>query len=119
MQKPNKIGNREFLYTITKKKEVKMKVVLNAVKFSPDEKLEVFVNEKVGKLERLLPATLEADVTLKVEKPESNNNKIADIRLVVRGNDLFVTKQADSFEEAVMLAIDALKTQIEKFKEKK
>ncbi len=96
-----------------------MKVVINAVKFSPEEKLQNFVNEKVGKLERLLPEVLQADVTLKVDKPETNNNKIADIRLVVRGNDLFVTKQADSFEEAVMLSVDALKTQIGKFKEKK
>lgn len=96
-----------------------MKVVINAVKFSPEEKLQNFVNEKVGKLERLLPEALQADVTLKIDKSETNNNKIADIRLVVSGKDLFVTKQADSFEEAVMLSIDALKTQIGKFKEKK
>lgn len=96
-----------------------MKVLLNAVKFSPDEKLKVFVEEKVGKVERLLPDALQAEVNLKVEKPETNNNKIAEIRIVVRGNDLFVSKQADSFEEAVMLAIDALKTKIDKFKEKK
>ncbi|MDY5800234.1 MAG: HPF/RaiA family ribosome-associated protein [Candidatus Onthomorpha sp.] len=96
-----------------------MKVVLNAVKFTPDEKLQNFVNDKVGKIERLLPEALHADVSLKVDKPETNNNKIAEIRLVVRGKDLFVTKQADSFEEAVMLSIDALKTQIDKFKEKK
>lgn len=96
-----------------------MKVVLNAVKFIPDEKLQNFVNDKVGKIERLLPEALQADVSLKVDKPETNNNKISEIRLVVRGKDLFVTKQADSFEEAVMLSIDALKTQIDKFKEKK
>lgn len=96
-----------------------MKVVLNAVKFTPDEKLQNFVNDKVGKIERLLPEALQADVSLKVDKPETNNNKISEIRLVVRGKDLFVTKQADSFEEAVMLSIDALKTQIDKFKEKK
>ena len=96
-----------------------MKVVLNAVKFTPDEKLQNFVNDKVGKIERLLPEALQADVSLKVDKPETNNNKIPEIRLVVRGKDLFVTKQADSFEEAVMLSIDALKTQIDKFKEKK
>ena len=96
-----------------------MKVVLNAVKFTPDEKLQNFVNDKVGKIERLLPEALQADVSLKVDKPETNNNKIAEIRLVVRGKDLFVTKQADSFEEAVMLSIDALKTQIDKFMEKK
>ena len=96
-----------------------MKVVLNAVKFTPDERLQNFVNDKVGKIERLLPEALQADVSLKVDKPETNNNKISEIRLVVRGKDLFVTKQADSFEEAVMLSIDALKTQIDKFKEKK
>ena len=96
-----------------------MKVLLNAVKFSPDEKLKVFVEEKVGKVERLLPDALQAEVNLKVEKPETNNNKIAEIRIVVRGNDLFVSKQADSVEAAVMLAIAALKTQIDKFKEKK
>lgn len=96
-----------------------MKVLVNAVKFSLDEKLKVFVEEKVGKVERLLPDALQAEVNLKIEKPETNNNKIAEIRIVVRGNDLFVSKQADSFEEAVMLAIDVLKTQIDKFKEKK
>ncbi len=96
-----------------------MKVLVNAVKFSADEKLQNFVEDKVGKLEKLLPEALQADVTLKVDKPETNNNKIADLRLVVAGKDLFVTKQADSFEEAVMLAIDAMKTQIGKFKEKK
>ena len=44
---------------------------------------------------------------------------MVDIRLVVRGNDLFASKQADTFEEAVMLTIDALKTQISRNKEKK
>ena len=46
-----------------------MKVVLNAVKFTPDEKLQNFVNDKVGKIERLLPEALQADVSLKVDKP--------------------------------------------------
>lgn len=95
-----------------------MNVKINAVKFKADEKLLDFVNEKVAKLDRHLPNAIEAEVTLKVEKPESENNKIADIRLVIKGNDLFASKQADTFEEAVMLAIDALKPQIEKVKDK-
>ena len=37
---------------------------------------------------------------LKVEKPETDNNKIVDMRLYVPGKDLFVTKQADTFEDA-------------------
>lgn len=96
-----------------------MKVTINAVKFRPDQKLEDFVNDKVSKLERQAAGLLGAEVTLKVDKPESENNKIAEIKVIIAGKDLFASKQANSFEEAVMLCIDALKTQISKFKEKK
>lgn len=95
-----------------------MNVKINAVKFKADEKLLAFVEDKVSKLERQLSNIIEVEVTLKVEKPESDNNKVADIRLVIKGSDLFASKQADSFEEAVMLAIDALKHQINKLKDK-
>jgi ribosome-associated translation inhibitor RaiA len=55
-------------------------------------------------------------VILKVDKPESDNNKIAEIRIFVPGKDLFVTKQADTFEQAVADGVDTLKIQIEKYK---
>ena len=95
-----------------------MEVKINAVNFKADEKLTDFVTEKVSKLERHASGLLGAEVTLSVDKPESSNNKIADIRIVVKGNDLYASKQADSFEEAVMLSIDALKSQVCKFKDK-
>ncbi|MDO5760897.1 MAG: ribosome-associated translation inhibitor RaiA [Bacteroidota bacterium] len=96
-----------------------MNININAVKFRADEKLLTFVNEKVSKLERHLPNVMGGEVTLKVDKPESDNNKIVDIRLMVKGYDLFASKQADTFEEATMLAIDAIKPQIDKLKDKK
>ena len=95
-----------------------MDVKINAVKFKADEKLTDFITEKVSKLERHASGLLGAEVTLSLDKPESDKNKIADIRLVVRGNDLYASKRAGSFEEAVMLVIDALKPQVEKFKDK-
>mgnify|MGYP003294367876 CR=1 FL=1 len=58
-------------------------------------------------------------MTLKVDKPESDNNKIAEIRINVPGNDLFISKQADSFEQAVNECMDALRPQIEKYKNNK
>lgn len=96
-----------------------MKININAVKFRADEKLLTFVNEKVSKLDRHLPNIIDSDVTLKIDKPESDNNKIVDIRLSVKGYDLYASKQADTFEEATMLAIDALKPQIDKLKDRK
>ena len=95
-----------------------MDIKINAVKFKADEKLTNFINEKVSKLERHSAQILGAEVNLHIDKPETDNNKIADIRLVVRGNDLYASKQANSFEEAVMLSIDALKPQVSRFKDK-
>jgi len=59
-----------------------------------------------------------ADVILRIEKSDDNNNKIAEIKLHVKGLDLFAKKQCESFEEAIDNAVDALKIQIKKYKEK-
>ena len=96
-----------------------MNITIKAVKFRSAEKLDEFINEKVSKLDKLIPDNLGADVTLKVDKPSAENNKIVDIKLMVRGLDLFVSKQGDSFEECVSECVDALKAQIAKLKEKK
>ena len=93
-----------------------MNTTINSVKFRADEKLEKFIQDKVSKLDRMIDNATGCEVTLKVDKPESDNNKIAEIRICVPGKDLFVTKQADSFEQAVADGIDSLKVQIEKYK---
>ena len=93
-----------------------MNTTINSVKFKADEKLEKFVNEKVAKLDRMIDNAVKCEVTLKVDKPESDNNKIAEMRLYVPGKDLFVTKQADTFEQAVSDCVDTMKVQIEKYK---
>ena len=93
-----------------------MNTIINTAKFTADEKLEKFINDKVAKLDRLIDRAVKCEVFLKIDKPESENNKIAEMRLYIPGNDLFVTKQADSFEQAVADCVDALKVQIEKYK---
>lgn len=93
-----------------------MNTIINTAKFSADEKLEKFINEKVAKLDRMIDRAIKCEVFLKIDKPESDNNKIAELRLYVPGNDLFVTKQANTFEQAVADCVDAMKVQIEKYK---
>ena len=95
-----------------------MKIEINAVKFKADEKLEEFIIDKASKLGKLFDQVVKCEVTLKVDKPESENNKIAEIRMHVPGNDLFVSKRADTFEEAILAVIDSMKLQMSKFKEK-
>lgn len=93
-----------------------MNTIINPVKFKTDEKLDKFINDKVAKLDRMIDNAIKCEVTLKLEKPETDNNKIVDMRLYVKGKDLFATKQADTFEEAVSECVDSLKVQIEKYK---
>ncbi|MBW8324569.1 MAG: ribosome-associated translation inhibitor RaiA [Prolixibacteraceae bacterium] len=96
-----------------------MNIQLNTVHFAADQKLTDFVNKKVAKLDTYFEGIIGAEVILKVVKPETANNKIAEIKLSIPGSDyLFSEKQADSFEEAVDLAIDAIRRQLTKFKEK-
>jgi ribosomal subunit interface protein len=96
-----------------------MNIQLNTVHFAADQKLTDFVNKKVAKLDTYFEGIIGAEVILKVVKPETANNKIAEIKLSIPGSDyLFSEKQADSFEEATDLAIDAIRRQLTRFKEK-
>ena len=96
-----------------------MEIKINSVNFTPDQKLIDFVNKKVGKLDTFFEGIIGSEVTLKVLKPESAKNKVAEIRISIPKKDsLFAKKQADSFEEAIDLAIDAVRRQLSKYKEK-
>ncbi len=96
-----------------------MEIKINSVHFTADQKLVDFINKKVNKLDTFYDGIINAEVTLKVDKPESTNNKISELKLSIPANGyLFAKKQADSFEEATDLAIDAIKKQLDKFKDK-
>ncbi|MCH4154823.1 MAG: ribosome-associated translation inhibitor RaiA [Muribaculaceae bacterium] len=97
-----------------------MEVKIKAIHFDVSEKLEEFISKKVEKLCRHHEEISVADVTLKVVKPETAMNKEAGIKLILPTHeDLFASKTADTFEEAIDLAIDALKRQLEKTKKDK
>ncbi|MBI9033967.1 MAG: ribosome-associated translation inhibitor RaiA [Bacteroidales bacterium] len=95
-----------------------MNITINAVRFRADEKLESFITEKVGKLETFYEGLLGSEVTLRVDAREKPDNKIAEIRLLIPGYDLYAKKQSDTFEEAADIAVEALRRQLKKHKEK-
>lgn len=97
-----------------------MEVQIKAIHFDIAEKLTAFVNKKIEKLARRFDTINDVEVNLKLIKPESAMNKEAGIRISVPGAPaLFASKTADSFEEAVDLALAALEPQLEKVKDKK
>jgi putative sigma-54 modulation protein len=95
-----------------------MKVKINSVHFKADKKLEDFISEKVGKLENYYDGLISSEVTLRVDKNEQTGNKVAEIRVNLPGTDFFAKKQAGSFEQAADIAVEALRKQITRHKEK-
>ena len=97
-----------------------MELKVNAVHFDATEKLHEFIEKKAAKLQKNCEQAIRAEFVLKVVKPETAMNKEAAIKLLVpNADDLFASKVADTFEEAVDLAIDALDRQLVKIKDKK
>ncbi len=97
-----------------------MEVQIKAIHFDISDKLVAFVNKKIDKLARRYEAITDVEVNLRLIKPETAMNKEAGIQLMVPGSpDLFASKTADTFEEALDLSIDALERQLEKLKDKK
>lgn len=95
-----------------------MRVSINAVKFKADQKLEDFIIEKVSKLSNLYEGVIGSEVTLRLETHDKVRTKVSEIRLLVKGYDLFAKKESDSFEEATDNAVEALRKQLARHKEK-
>ena len=96
-----------------------MELKIKAIHFEITDKLVAFINKKTEKLCRRFEAVTEVEVTLKVVKPETAMNKEAAVKLAIPPiEDLFASKVADTFEEAIDNALDVLKRQIERRKDK-
>ncbi len=95
-----------------------MTVKIQSLHFDADKKLVEFIQERIDKLTHFYDGIITSDVILRVDKSSEAENKVAEIKVHIAGNDLFAKKQCKSFEEAVDTSIEALKIQVKKHKEK-
>lgn len=97
-----------------------MKLQVHSIHFTADQKLLAFIQLKLSKLDQFYDRIVSGEVFLKLDKGEKNktHNKLLEIKINVPGAVLFVKETGKSFEEAIDLAIDILKGQLKKFKEK-
>src|SRR3954464_13123042 len=95
-----------------------MTINIQSVHFNADQKLLNFINEKVEKLKTYNDGIITSEVTLKLDKSSTSDNKIAEIKMLGKGHEFFAKKQCETFEEAIDLACEALKTQLKKHKDK-
>lgn len=95
-----------------------MDIKVNSVNFTADQKLIAFVNEKVNKLQLFFDNIIVGEVFLRVDKDQEKENKLAEIKILLPGKELFAKKQCKTFEEATDLAVEALRRQVRKHKGK-
>ena len=95
-----------------------MKVQTQSVHFSADSKLLAFIERKLSKLDQFFDRIVSANVILKLENSGQIKDKIAEIRLEIPGTILFVKETNKTFEASVDYAIDALRRQLIKYKER-
>ena len=95
-----------------------MDIKVSSVHFNADKKLLDFVNKKVNKLIKFYEEIIGAEVFLRLENTQEIDNKVAEIKLMIPGSELFAKKQSKTFEEATENSVDALRQQIIKHKEK-
>lgn len=96
-----------------------MDIQVHSIHFKADKKLLDFVNEKVNKLELFFDQVIAGEVFLKLDKNQEKENKVAEVKILIPGKELFAKKQCKSFEEAADLAVEALRKQVNKYKGKK
>lgn len=95
-----------------------MDLQVHSLHFDADKKLLDFVNTKVIKLETFFDNIISGEVILKLDKANDSENKVAEIKILIPGKELFAKKQCKSFEEATDLACEALRRQVRKHKGK-
>ena len=95
-----------------------MEIKINAVGFSASSQLEDFIQKKISKLDKYHDGIIGSEVTVKLEKDDNLENKVVEVLLNVKGQEVFAKKNAKKFEEAVDELYDVVKRQLVKIKEK-
>jgi putative sigma-54 modulation protein len=95
-----------------------MTVNIESVHFTADVKLIEYIEQKVNKLEKLYNKSTDVKVFLKLENSGQVKDKVSEIRLRVPGQDIFAKATSKSFEASFDEALESMKRQIKKYKEK-
>lgn len=96
-----------------------MKITVQSVQFTAAQPLLDFVDKKVSKLSHYFDRITDVEVFLTLDNKSSHiKDKVAKIKLNLPGEQIIATETNKVFEEAVDAAIDSVKKQIERYKDK-
>ncbi|HET9433401.1 MAG TPA: HPF/RaiA family ribosome-associated protein [Chitinophagaceae bacterium] len=94
-----------------------MTIEIHSPNLQVNERTIDAIKKKVLNLSHLGEKISRAEIFLTEDAPLVKEDKICKIRLSIFGDDLFVSKNADSFGKAAMAAIRALKKGLKKKQE--
>lgn len=89
-----------------------------SVAFKADQKLIEYVERKLVKMDQFFDRIIDAHVVLKLENAGQVRDKIAEVRINVPGNILIAKESRKTFEASVASAVEALRRQLIRYKEK-
>ena len=95
-----------------------MDIKIHSIRFDASVKLLEFITSKIRKLIQFYDDIIGAEVYLRLDHSQDLENKVAEIKLSIPGNELFAKKQSKTFEESTDLCVEALRRQIRKHKTK-
>jgi putative sigma-54 modulation protein len=95
-----------------------MKLQMHSIHFDADAKLLDFIQKKTDKLETFYDRITEGEVFLRLNNNDGVANKTVEIKLFVPGSTLFSKEDAGTFEAAADAAVENMKIQLKKHKEK-
>jgi len=96
-----------------------MNIKIHSLHFDADKRLLDFVEERISKLSQYEDRILSTEVYLRLDKAPDSGNKVAEIKMNIAGGNVFAKKQSKSFEESTDQAVEALRRQLVKQKQKK
>jgi putative sigma-54 modulation protein len=97
-----------------------MKLNIQSIHFDADTKLIDFIQKKLDKLDTFSDRIIDGEVFLRLHKDsESKDNKMLEVKINLPGTTIFAKETSSTFEAAADIALEALKSQVKKYKDKK
>jgi len=96
-----------------------MEIRIQSIHFDADQKLLDYVEKRVSKVSTFFNHITGVDVYLKFDSAHSQiKDKSVELKVIVPGATIFASETSLQFEEAVDNAVESLKRQLKKHKEK-
>ncbi len=95
-----------------------MKLQMHSIHFDADQKLVEFIQKKANKLDTFFDRIIDGEVFMRIEQNDANENKLLEIKLNIPGTQLFAKEKSKTFEAAADEAVESLRRQLKKHKEK-